>query len=59
MKKCKLAVVNNDCKKKIGSIHIGSKLEAVDPILPNCIRIATVKGFADNWMFLSFDRTSW
>lgn len=59
MKGCKLATVDNNCKKVIDRVRIGSKLEAVDPVFPNCIRVATVKGFADNWMFLSFDRTSW
>lgn len=35
------------------------KLEAVDPVNPDHIRVATVKGFADHWIFLSFDRTNW
>lgn len=59
MKDCKLAVVDNECKKKIDCVHIGSKLEAVDPLFPSNIRVATIKGFSDNWMFLAFDRTSW
>lgn len=59
MKNSKLAEVDNTCRKKIDGIHIGMKLEAVDPLNPDCIRVATVKGFADRWMFLSFDRTSW
>lgn len=59
MKNSKLAKVDNTCRKQIDSVHIGMKLEAVDPLDPSCIRVATVKGFADHWMFLSFDRTSW
>lgn len=59
MKNSKLADVDNTCRKKIDYIHIGMKLEAVDPLSPDNIRVATVRKFADNWMFLSFDRTSW
>jgi len=58
-KDAKFASVDNSCKKKINNVHIGMKLEAVDPLNTDCIRVATVKGFADRWMFLSFDRTSW
>lgn len=58
-KKAKFASVDNSCRKKINNVHIGMKLEAVDPMNTDCIRVATVKGFADHWMFLSFDRTSW
>lgn len=35
------------------------KLEAVDPIQTDRIRIATVKGLSDHWMILSFDRSRW
>lgn len=59
MNNFKLANVDNTPRRKIDCIHIGMKLEAVDPINPDRIRVATVKGFADHWMFLSFDRTSW
>ncbi|KAL5237491.1 hypothetical protein ACI65C_004901 [Semiaphis heraclei] len=45
-------------KKNPYIFHAGMKLEAVDPLNTDCIRVATVKGFADHWMFLSFDRTS-
>jgi len=58
-KDAKFASVDNLCRKKINNVHIGMKLEAVDPLNTDCIRVATVKGFADHWMFLSFDRTSW
>ncbi|KAL4104178.1 hypothetical protein QTP88_019487 [Uroleucon formosanum] len=57
-KKAKFASVDNSCRKKINNVYIGMKLEAVDPMNTDCIRVATVKGFADHWMFLSFDRTS-
>ncbi|XP_029342125.1 scm-like with four MBT domains protein 1 isoform X2 [Acyrthosiphon pisum] len=57
-KDAKFASVDNSCRKKIDNVHIGMKLEAVDPLNTDCIRVATVKGFADHWMFLSFDRTS-
>lgn len=59
MKDSKLACIDNECKKKIDHVHIGMKLEAVDPIEPDKIRVATIKGFTDHWMLLSFDRTSW
>lgn len=59
MKNSTLAKIDDDCKKKIYCIHIGMKLEAVDPLNLDCIRVATVKGFANHWMFLSFDRTNW
>lgn len=54
----KLAFIDTALKKDIDHSYIGMKLEAVDPIEPNCIRIATIKGFADHWMFLSFDRST-
>ncbi|XP_029341210.1 scm-like with four MBT domains protein 1 [Acyrthosiphon pisum] len=57
-KDAKFASVDNLCRKKCNNVHIGMKLEAVDPLNTDCIRVATVKGFADHWMFLSFDRTS-
>ncbi|XP_022180429.1 scm-like with four MBT domains protein 1 [Myzus persicae] len=57
-KKANFAAVNNLCRKKITNVHRGMKLEAVDPLNTDCIRVATVKGFADHWMLLSFDRTS-
>jgi len=57
-KDLKFAYVDNSCRKEMNNIHIGMKLEAVDPLNTDCIRVATVKGFADHWMFLSFDRTS-
>jgi len=59
MKKSKLASVNIMCRKNINSVHTGMKLEAVDPLNTDSIRVATVEGFADHWMFLSFDSTSW
>lgn len=59
MKNAKCANVDNTCRRKIDIVHIGMKLEAVDPIDPDIIRVATVKGFSDHWMFLSFDRTQW
>jgi len=58
-KKAKFASVDNSCGKNINNVHIGMKLEAVDPSNTDCIRVATVIGFADHWMFLSFDRKSW
>ncbi|XP_029347573.1 scm-like with four MBT domains protein 2 [Acyrthosiphon pisum] len=57
-KKAKFASVDNSCVKNINNVHIGMKLEAVDPLNTDCIRMATVIGFADHWMFLSFDHTS-
>jgi len=57
-KDLKFASVDNSCRKKMNNVLIGMKLEAVDPLNTDCIRVATVKGFADHWMFLSFDRTS-
>jgi len=57
-KNLKFARVDNSCRKNIKNVHVGMKLEAVDPLNTDCIRVATVKGFADHWMFLSFDRTS-
>lgn len=42
-------------KTKIDLIHIGMKLEGVDPIEPDHIRVASVKGFSESWIFLSFD----
>lgn len=57
-KDLKFAYVDNSCRKEMNNIYIGMKLEAVDPLNTSCIRVATVKGFADHWMFLSFDRTS-
>jgi len=59
MKNSRLANINNVCTKNIDCVHVGMKLEEVDPLNPDCIRIATVKKIVDNWMFLSFDRTSW
>lgn len=59
MKNSKLAQVEYACRKKFDNIHIGMKLEAVDPVNPDHIRVATVKGFADHWIILSFDRTNW
>lgn len=59
MKNSKLAFVDNEPTKKNDYVRVGMKLEAVDPIKPDTIRVATVKGFADHWMFLTFDRTSW
>jgi len=47
------------CRKKIYNIHISMKLEAVNPLNTECIHVATVKGFADHWMFLFFDCMSW
>ncbi|XP_022172526.1 scm-like with four MBT domains protein 1 isoform X2 [Myzus persicae] len=58
MKKLKLASVDILCRKNINHVHTGMKLEAVDPLNTDSIRVATVKGFADHWMFLSFDSTS-
>jgi len=58
-KKAKLASVDNSCGKNINNVHIGMKLEAVDPLNTDCICVATVIGFVDHWMFLSFDNTSW
>lgn len=57
-KDLKFASVDNSCRKNMNNVLIGMKLEAVDPLNTDCIRVATVKGFADHWMFLSFDRTS-
>jgi hypothetical protein len=54
----KLAFIDTTLKKDIDHSYIDMKLEAVDPVEPNCIRIATIKGFADHWMFLSFDRST-
>lgn len=59
MKNAKLAVIDNICRKNIDFVDVGMKLEAVDPIDPNILRVATVQGFSDHWMFLSFDRTLW
>lgn len=59
MKGAKFANVDNVCRKKIDRIHVGMKLEAVDPIETDRIRVATIKGFTDHWMILSFDRTQW
>lgn len=59
MKNSKLALVDNVCKRSTENINVGMKLEAVDPLNTDKIRVATVKGFADHWIFLSFDRSSW
>lgn len=59
MKGSKLAIIDNVCRKNTDHVHVGMKLEAVDPMNTDRIRIATVKGFADRWMILSFDRTRW
>lgn len=59
MNDLKLAHVDNTCRRKIDRVHMGMKLEAVDPVDPDRIRVATIQGFTDHWMFLSFDRTSW
>ncbi|VVC29794.1 SLED domain,Zinc finger, C2CH-type,Sterile alpha motif/pointed domain,Mbt repeat [Cinara cedri] len=59
IKHAKLAQIDNACKKNIHNIHTGMTLEAVDPVNPDHIRVATIKGFADHWIFLSFDRTNW
>lgn len=59
MKNSKLACIDNVCRKKVDNVHIGMKLEAVDPIESYKIRVATIKGLTDHWMLLSFDRTSW
>jgi hypothetical protein len=59
MKNSKLANINNICRKKTDCIRVGMKLEAVDPMETNRIRVATVKGLSDHWMILSFDRTHW
>lgn len=59
MKNSKLARVDYPRSKKFDEIHIGKKLEAVDPVNPNNIRLATVKGIKDHWLVLAFDRTNW
>lgn len=59
IKNAKLANIDSVCKKNIDNIDVGMKLEAVDPINPDIIRVATVEGFLNHWMILSFDRTSW
>lgn len=59
MKNSKLAHIDNTCRKQTGELRIGMKLEAVDPVNPDRIRVVTIKGFADHWMFLASDRSSW
>lgn len=59
MKNAKLARVKCARENIFDNIHIGKKLEAVDPVNPDHIRIATVKGFIDQWLILTFDRTNW
>ncbi|VVC28864.1 SLED domain,Mbt repeat [Cinara cedri] len=59
MKSANLAQVDNPLRKNMYNIHAGMTLEAVDPINPDHICVATIKGFADHWIFLSFDRTNW
>lgn len=58
LKNSKLASVDMS-RKNINHVHTGMKLEAVDPLNSDRIRVATVKGFADHWMFLSFDSINW
>ncbi|XP_060871947.1 scm-like with four MBT domains protein 1 isoform X2 [Metopolophium dirhodum] len=58
MKNSKLASVDMNSRKNTNHVHIGMKLEAVDPLNTDSIRVATVQGFADHWMFLSFDSIS-
>lgn len=58
-KNCELASVDIMCGKIFDHVHLGMKLEAVDPLNNDSICVATVKGFADRWMFLSFDSISW
>lgn len=59
LKNAKLANIDNVCRKNVDYVDVGMKLEAVDPIDPDILRVATVEGFSDHWMFLSFDRTFW
>lgn len=59
MKESELPCIDNAIRRRIDGIHIGMKLEAVDPIDGDRIRVATIKGFTDHWIFLAFDRTSW
>jgi len=58
LKNSNFASVEIMCRNDTNHVHIGMKLEAVDPLNTDSIRVATIKGFADHWMFLSFDSTN-
>ncbi|XP_050436078.1 uncharacterized protein LOC126842903 [Adelges cooleyi] len=56
---CDIADIDNKCRRNIDGIKVGMKFEAVDPMNSDKIRIATVKGFADHWIYFTFDRSNW
>ncbi|XP_050534831.1 MBT domain-containing protein 1-like isoform X2 [Daktulosphaira vitifoliae] len=55
----KFATIDKICQKNIECIKVGMKLEAVDPVYPDKIRIATIKEVLDHWVILTFDRSNW